>query len=85
MAFILATDFDFIAYMSKMAFFFGSFFHANDVLPCVNECVTIERERERRGGGGGRETQRERERMPSAPFFTITKYTSNGKKKKKKI
>ena len=28
MAFILATDFDFIAYMSKMAFF-GSFFHAN--------------------------------------------------------
>ena len=36
MAFILATDFDFIAYMSKMAFFFfffffGSFFHANGV------------------------------------------------------
>ena len=30
MAFILATDFDFIAYMSKMAFF-GSFFHANGV------------------------------------------------------
>ena len=30
MAFILATDFDFIAYMSKMAFF-GSFFHANSV------------------------------------------------------
>ena len=29
MAFILATDFDFIAYMSKMAFF-GSFFHASD-------------------------------------------------------
>ena len=28
-AFILATDFDFIAYMSKMAF--GSFFHANGV------------------------------------------------------
>ena len=31
-AFILVTDFDFIAYMSKMAFFFfffGSFFHAN--------------------------------------------------------
>ena len=26
MAFILATDFDFIAYMSKMAFLFGSFF-----------------------------------------------------------
>ena len=38
MAFILATDFDFIAYMSKMAFFFffffffvGSFFHTNGV------------------------------------------------------
>ena len=31
MAFILATDFDFIAYMIKMAFF-GSFFHANGVL-----------------------------------------------------
>ena len=32
MAFILATDFDFIAYMSKMAFFFFlSFFHANGV------------------------------------------------------
>ena len=32
MAFILATDFDFIAYMSNMAFFFfGSFFHANGV------------------------------------------------------
>ena len=31
MAFILATDFDFIAYMSKMAFF-GSFFHAGGVL-----------------------------------------------------
>ena len=30
MAFILATDFDFIAYMNKMAFF-GSFFHANGV------------------------------------------------------
>ena len=30
MAFILATDFDFIVYMSKMAFF-GSFFHANGV------------------------------------------------------
>ena len=30
MAFILATDFDFIAYMSKMAFL-GSFFHANGV------------------------------------------------------
>ena len=30
MAFILATDFDFIAYMSKMTFF-GSFFHANGV------------------------------------------------------
>ena len=30
-AFILATDFDFIAYMSKMASFFGSFFHANGV------------------------------------------------------
>ena len=30
MAFILATDFDFIAYMSKMAFF-GSFFHANGI------------------------------------------------------
>ena len=30
MAFILATDFDFIAYMSKMAFF-GRFFHANGV------------------------------------------------------
>ena len=29
MAFILATDFDFIAYMSKMAFFLGSFFHTN--------------------------------------------------------
>ena len=31
MAFILATDFDFIAKMRKMAFFFffGSFFHAN--------------------------------------------------------
>ena len=28
MAFILATDFDFIAYMSKRAFF-GSFFHSN--------------------------------------------------------
>ena len=26
MAFILATDFDFIAYMSKMAFFFFFFF-----------------------------------------------------------
>ena len=26
MAFILATDFDFIAYMSKMAFFFLCFF-----------------------------------------------------------
>ena len=32
MAFILATDFDFIAYMSKMAFFFGSFFHARAFL-----------------------------------------------------
>ena len=35
MAFILATDFDFIAYMSKMAFFWGggggSFFHANGI------------------------------------------------------
>ena len=32
MAFILATDFDFIAYMSKMAsFFFGSLFRANGV------------------------------------------------------
>ena len=32
MIFILATDFDFIAYMSKMAsFFFGSFLHANGV------------------------------------------------------
>ena len=31
MAFILATDFDFIAYMSKMVFFLGSFFHANGV------------------------------------------------------
>ena len=33
MAFILATDFDFIAYMCKMAsfFLFGSFFHANGV------------------------------------------------------
>ena len=36
MAFILATDFDFIAYMSKMASFlggggWGSFFHANGV------------------------------------------------------
>ena len=30
-AFILTTDFDFIAYMSKMAFFFGSSFHANGV------------------------------------------------------
>ena len=33
MAFILATDFDFIAYMSKMASFcFGSFFHASGVV-----------------------------------------------------
>ena len=40
MAVILATDFDFIAYMSKIALFFGgggggggggSFFHANGV------------------------------------------------------
>ena len=32
MAFILATDFDFIVYMSKMAFFFfEAFFHANGV------------------------------------------------------
>ena len=37
MAFILATDFDFIAYMSKMAFFLGGggggggLFHANGV------------------------------------------------------
>ena len=31
MAFILATDFDFIAYMSKMAFL-EAFFHANGVL-----------------------------------------------------
>ena len=35
MAFILATDFDFITYMSKMAFLGGggggSFFHANGV------------------------------------------------------
>ena len=35
MAFILATDFDFIAHMRKMAsfffFFFLSFFHANGV------------------------------------------------------
>ena len=32
MAFILAADFDFIAYMSKMAsLFFRSFFHANGV------------------------------------------------------
>ena len=30
MAFILARDFDFIAYMSKLAFF-ESFFHANGV------------------------------------------------------
>ena len=30
MASILVTDFDFIAYMSKMAFF-GNFFHANGV------------------------------------------------------
>ena len=30
-AFILATDFDFIAYMSKMAFF-GSFFDAKGVI-----------------------------------------------------
>ena len=31
MAFILATNFDFIAYMSKMAFFLEAFFHANGV------------------------------------------------------
>ena len=31
MAFILATDFDFIAYLSKMAFFGEAFFHANGV------------------------------------------------------
>ena len=32
MTFILATDFDFIAYiMSKMTFFLKSFFHANGV------------------------------------------------------
>ena len=31
MAFILATDFDFIAYMSKMALFGSFFFHANGV------------------------------------------------------
>ena len=31
MAFILTTDFDFIAYMSKMAFFLEAFFHANGV------------------------------------------------------
>ena len=31
MAFILATDYDFIAYMSKMAFLGGSFFHAKGV------------------------------------------------------
>ena len=50
MAFILATDFDFIAYMSKMAFFFGSFFHANGVfgmwfqwflLFCMIYCITV--------------------------------------------
>ena len=49
MAFILATDFDFIAYMSKMAFF-GSFFHANGVfgiwfqwflLFCMLYCITV--------------------------------------------
>ena len=34
MAFILATGFDFIAYMSKMAFF-GSFFHANGVFGMI--------------------------------------------------
>ena len=31
MAFILATDFDFIAYMSKMAVYLEAFFHANGV------------------------------------------------------
>ena len=32
MAFILATDFDFIAYMSKMAFFLEAFFTLMAVL-----------------------------------------------------
>ena len=54
MAFILATDFDFIAYMSKMAFFFSfffwSFFHANGffgiwfqwfLLFCMIYCITV--------------------------------------------
>ena len=52
MAFILATDFDFIAYMSKMAFsfFFWSFFHANGVFGiwfqwflmfCMIYCITV--------------------------------------------
>ena len=31
MAFTLATDFDFTAYMSKMAFFWKLFFNANGV------------------------------------------------------
>ena len=48
-AFILATDFDFIAYVSKMAFF-ASFFHANGdfgiwfqwfLLFCMIYCITV--------------------------------------------
>ena len=37
MAFILATDFDFIAYMSKVAFFFffESFFQANGMISMI--------------------------------------------------
>ena len=49
MAFILATDFDFIAYVSKMAFF-ASFFHVNGdlgiwfqwfLLFCMIYCITV--------------------------------------------
>ena len=51
MAFILATGFDFITYMSKMAFF-GSFIHANGVfgiwfqwflLFCMTYCITVKK------------------------------------------
>ena len=39
MAFILATDFDFIAYMSKMASFFEAFFTSMAFLEYdFNEC-----------------------------------------------
>ena len=40
MAFILATDFYFIAYMSKMAFF-GSFLHANGVFVMISMIFVV--------------------------------------------